>query len=66
LPSEHELARQFRVGRPTVRQATELLVRRGMIERRRGSGTLVRPARPEVDLFTLSGTIAAFERTASA
>lgn len=63
LPSEHELARRFCVGRPTVRQATELLVRRGMIERRRGSGTFVRAPRQDVDLFTLSGTIAAFERT---
>jgi GntR family transcriptional regulator len=46
-----------------VRQATELLVRQGLLERRRGAGTFVLEPRPEVDLFTLSGTLEAFERT---
>jgi GntR family transcriptional regulator len=41
IPSEPELARTFRIGRPTVRQATDLLVRRRCLERRRGSGTYV-------------------------
>jgi len=61
IPSEHELAKSHRVGRPTVRQATEVLVRQGILERRRGSGTFVGRARAPVDLFTLSGTLAAFE-----
>jgi GntR family transcriptional regulator len=60
IPSEHELSASFGLGRPTVRQATELLVREGLLERRRGAGTFVRPLQPKVDLFTLEGTIAAF------
>ena len=61
IPSEHELAQRYRLGRPTVRQATEVLVRRGLLERRRGAGTFVSTPREAVDLFTLSGTLAAFE-----
>ncbi|MBN1610970.1 MAG: GntR family transcriptional regulator [Polyangiaceae bacterium] len=60
IPSEPDLARTYRIGRPTVRQATELLVRRGQLERRRGSGTFVTERPREVDLFSLGGTIAAF------
>jgi GntR family transcriptional regulator len=60
LPSEPELARRHGIGRPTVRQATELLVQRGLIERRRGSGTFVRSAPPRVDLFSLGGTLSSF------
>jgi GntR family transcriptional regulator len=60
LPSEPELARRHRIGRPTVRQATELLVQRGLIERRRGSGTFVRSAPRRVDLFSLGGTLSSF------
>jgi GntR family transcriptional regulator len=61
LPSEPELARVHRIGRPTVRQATDLLVQRGLIERRRGSGTYVREAPQRVDLFSLAGTLSSFE-----
>jgi GntR family transcriptional regulator len=60
LPSEPELAEKHRIGRPTVRQATELLVQRGLIERRRGSGTFVRRAPRRVDLFSLGGTLQSF------
>ena len=60
LPSEPELARRHSIGRPTVRQATELLVQRGLIERRRGSGTFVRHAPRRVDLFSLGGTLSSF------
>lgn len=60
LPSEPELARQFGIGRPTVRQALDVLVRRGMAERRRGSGTFVTETAASVDLFTLSGTVSSF------
>jgi GntR family transcriptional regulator len=62
IPSEPELARRFRIGRPTVRQATDLLVRRRCLERRRGSGTFVVSPPERVDLFSLAGTLASFER----
>jgi len=61
LPSEPELSRQHRIGRPTVRQATELLVQRGLVERRRGSGTYVRATPRRVDLFSLGGTLVSFQ-----
>jgi len=60
LPSELELAERHAIGRPTVRQATELLVQRGLIERRRGSGTFVREEPRKVDLFSLGGTLSSF------
>jgi GntR family transcriptional regulator len=60
VPSEHELAERFAVGRPTVRQATELLVREQVLERRRGSGTYVNALPRSVDLFSAGGTLAAF------
>lgn len=62
IPSETDLARRFRIGRPTVRQATDLLVRRRRLERRRGSGTYVLDPPERVDLFSLAGTLASFER----
>lgn len=62
LPSEPELSRTHGIGRPTVRQATELLVQRGLLERRRGSGTYVRKAPPRVDLFSLAGTLSSFQK----
>ena len=63
IPSEHELAARYGLGRPTVRQATELLVRRRVLERRRGAGTFVCESNPEVDLFSLGGTLASFRRS---
>lgn len=60
LPSEPALARLHGIGRPTVRQATELLVQRGLLERRRGSGTYVQSAPRRVDLFSLGGTLSSF------
>jgi len=62
IPSEHELAERYGVGRPTVRQATDALVQRGLLVRRRGSGTFVRKAPAQVDLFSLAGTLVSFER----
>ncbi|HEX6996296.1 MAG TPA: GntR family transcriptional regulator [Gammaproteobacteria bacterium] len=61
IPSEHELAARFGIGRPTVRQATELLIRQHLLTRRRGAGTFVCDPPREVDLFSLAGTSAAFE-----
>ena len=62
IPSEHQLAATFRIGRPTVRQAVDLLVRRRWLERRRGSGTYVCTKRREVGLFSLDGTHVSFQR----
>ncbi len=63
IPSENVLAAEHGIGRPTVRQAIDSLVRRGILTRRRGSGTYVAPQREEVDLFSLAGTMASFRKT---
>ena len=60
IPSEHQLSEDFAIGRPTVRQAIDLLARRGLLNKRRGSGTYVREPQREVTLFSLDGTGAAF------
>ena len=57
IPSETALARRFRIGRPTVRQATDQLVRRRCLERRRGSGTYVVEPPERVDLCSLAGSL---------
>lgn len=62
IPSEHALAERHGIGRPTVRQATDALIRRGVLERKRGSGTYVRSVPAQVDLFSLAGTLVSFER----
>jgi GntR family transcriptional regulator len=61
IPSEHQLAAEFGLGRPTVRQATDALIQRGVLVRKRGSGTYVRSVPAQVDLFSLSGTLVSFE-----
>ncbi len=61
IPSEHALAERYCLGRPTVRQATEVLVRRRVLERRRGAGTFVREKPLQVDMFSLGGTLASFK-----
>ena len=60
IPSEITLAKTFKLGRPTVRQATDLLVQKGLIQRKRGSGTFVKEPSPQIDLFSLAGTSLAF------
>lgn len=60
IPSETTLARTFGLGRPTVRQATDLLVQKGLIQRKRGSGTFVKEPSQQIDLFSLAGTSQAF------
>ncbi len=62
IPSEPELARTFGIGRPTVRQATDRLIRKRQLERRRGSGTFVVEPPEQIDLFTLAGTMASFQK----
>lgn len=60
IPSETSIADTFGVGRPTVRQAMDILVRKGLIERKRGSGTYVKDPDAQVDIFSLAGTSQAF------
>src|SRR5262249_57356714 len=55
LPSERTIARQHGLSRMTARQAVELLVRRGLVYRRPGSGTYVAPARVEHSLQRFAG-----------
>jgi len=61
IPSEHELADSHGASRPTVRQATDVLIARGVLVRKRGSGTFVRSVPTQVDLFSLGGTMVSFE-----
>jgi GntR family transcriptional regulator len=62
IPSEPQLAKEFGIGRPTVRQAIGVLVRKRLLLRRRGSGTYVREPEREIDLFSLAGTSSAFHK----
>lgn len=55
VPSERAIAEEHGVSRMTARQAIELLVRRGLVYRRPGSGTFVAPARVEHTLARFSG-----------
>ena len=49
LPSERDLAQILGTSRPTVSQAIRILVTRGLVESRRGSGAYVTP-RPEMSM----------------
>lgn len=42
IPTEMELAEQYQVSRPTVRQAVQSLVNEGYLEKRKKRGTLVK------------------------
>jgi DNA-binding LacI/PurR family transcriptional regulator len=48
VASEHELARNHKLSRVTVRRATDLLIEEGLLERRPGKGLYVRELEPEV------------------
>jgi len=62
IPSENALSAAYGIGRPTARQATDHLIRKGLLVRKRGSGTYVRANSNEVDLFSLGGTLSAFQK----
>ncbi len=62
IPSEHRLAAEYGIGRPTARQATDLLVRKRRLQRKRGAGTFVQPEPKEVDLLSLAGTLSSFHK----
>jgi GntR family transcriptional regulator len=55
LASEREIADRYGLSRMTARQAVELLVRRGVVYRRPGSGTYVAPPRIVHSLRRLAG-----------
>jgi GntR family transcriptional regulator len=60
IPSENDLSRYNGIGRPTVRQALDVLQRKGLIRKEKGSGTFVSGPAKAVNLFSLAGTSAAF------
>ena len=74
LPSERDLAEEFGVSRPTIREAMLALEIRGMVEARHGSGVYVtdnppdQQAAPELDIgaFELTEARALFEGEAAA
>src|SRR5688572_22585523 len=55
IPSEPELVESFKVGRPTVRQALEVLRREGLVATHRGMGTFVVETEPEASLLGFDG-----------
>ena len=55
IPSEPALVERFRVGRPTVRQALSLLRSEGWATTRKGAGTFVATAQPQVSLMDFGG-----------
>lgn len=62
IPAEHSLAATYGIGRPTARQAIDLLVRKRLLRKRRGAGTYVCERKKDVGLFSLDGTQASFYR----
>jgi DNA-binding transcriptional regulator YhcF (GntR family) len=62
LPSERDLAEDYKVSRPTVREAMIALEIRGLVEARHGSGVYVTEA-PPVEVTAPELDIGAFELT---
>jgi GntR family transcriptional regulator len=57
LPNEVQLAERYAVSRTTVRQTIQNLVRRGLVEIRRGKGTFVMEPKITQELTELSGFV---------
>ena len=57
LPNEDELVERHAVSRTTIRQTIQNLVRRGLVEIRRGNGTFVLPPKITQELTELSGFV---------
>src|SRR5262249_26788865 len=57
LPNESELIERYAWSRPPIRQPIQNLIRRGLIEIRRGKGTFVLEPKMTQDLTELSGFV---------
>ncbi len=57
IPSEHALCAEFRVSRPTVRQALDLLVEEGLLSRQPGRGTFTSPLHPLPSNLRVIGSV---------
>lgn len=57
LPNEDDLVERFAVSRTTIRQTIQNLIRRGLIEIRRGKGTFVTQPKITQELTELSGFV---------
>lgn len=57
LPNEESLTEQFAVSRTTIRQTIQNLVRRGLVEVRRGKGTFVTQPKITQELTQLTGFV---------
>src|SRR5580700_123702 len=57
LPNEEELVKRYSVSRTTVRQTIQNLIRRGLVEIRRGKGTFVLQPKITQELTQLSGFV---------
>jgi GntR family transcriptional regulator len=57
LPNEEELIVRFAVSRTTIRQTIQNLIRRGLVEIRRGKGTFVTHPKLTQELTELSGFV---------
>lgn len=69
IPKEEDLIEQFAVSRTTIRQTVQNLIRRGLVEIRRGKGTYVAQPKMTQELTELSGFVEdmqALGRSASA
>lgn len=59
LPSENELCAVHNITRPTVRQALEVLVQEGFIQKKQGKGSIVRKPPQDIGILSISGTASA-------
>ena len=54
IPSERQLEQQYKLSRPTIRQAIDLLVRQGYLYRVHGKGTFVSPPKLQKGILELT------------